>query len=541
MLRTVNFNLFILLVFFNTAIATQKSLKQFLNDSKSISGKSIINQIEFGRSVANLGDLDGDGVNDITVGAPEENGHGVILILFLNTDGTVKSYQKIKPGQSGFNGILDIDDRFGISIANLGDLNNDGIIDIAVGAECDDDGGDMRGAIWILFMNTDGTVKAHQKISATEGGFNGNLIDGAEFGFAVENIGDLDNDGIIDIAVGAVGDDDGSFMRFVGSVWILFLNSDGTVKLHQKISNTQGGFQGDLFPFNAFGSSITNLGDLDEDGINDIAVGAEGDCEGSTHGLIGAVWILHLNSDGTVRSNQKINTIHGGFTGKLQDLGLFGSSVCNLGDLDKDGIIDIAVGAKWDDGSGDNRGAVWIIYLNKNGTVKTCSKISETEGAFTGNLNDNAEFGASICNLDDFNSDGIVDIAVGSPGVEGSGAIWFLYMNSDGSVKSNEDIITAIANKNLDDSKSMNYYLANNYPNPFNSSTVIQFNLPSDEYVTLKILNSRGQEIATLIDNPLKSGTYNISWEAKDHSSGIYIYNIRTETFCQSKKMILIK
>ena len=67
-------------------------------------------------------------------------------ILFLNTDGTVKSHQKINDTRGGFTGILDDDDRFGRSVASLGDLDGDGVGDLAVGAWLDDDGGPERGA-----------------------------------------------------------------------------------------------------------------------------------------------------------------------------------------------------------------------------------------------------------------------------------------------------------------------------------------------------------------------------------------------------------
>jgi len=129
-------------------------------------------------------------------------------------------------------------DHFGISISQIGDLNNDGIMDIVVGAYKDDDGGLDRGAVYIIFLNDDGTVKSFQKISDTAGGFDDVLHDGDEFGRAIANIGDLNNDGIMDIAVGA--DDDGGQDR--GAVYIIFLNDDGTVKSFQKISGEEETF-----------------------------------------------------------------------------------------------------------------------------------------------------------------------------------------------------------------------------------------------------------------------------------------------------------
>ena len=107
----------------------------------------------------------------------------------------------------------------------LGDLDGDGTPDLAVGARRDDDGGTNRGAVWILFMKSDGTVKAHQKISDTQGGFTGVLDDSDNFGMAVAGMGDLDGDGTPELAVG-VDNDNGSPVGGTdrGAVWILFMN-----------------------------------------------------------------------------------------------------------------------------------------------------------------------------------------------------------------------------------------------------------------------------------------------------------------------------
>ncbi len=147
---------------------------------------------------------------------------GAVWVLFLNNNGTVKSHQKISDTEGGFTGMLDDGDSFGSSVASLGDLDGDGVGDVAVGVTLDDDGGTSRGAVWILFLNTDGTVKSHQKISDTEGGFTGILDNLDSFGQSVASLGDLDGDGVGDLAVGAARDDDGGFDR--GAVWVLSLD-----------------------------------------------------------------------------------------------------------------------------------------------------------------------------------------------------------------------------------------------------------------------------------------------------------------------------
>jgi hypothetical protein len=323
---------------------------------------SFRNRDQFGRSLERLGDLDGDGVPDIAVGAARDDdgglSRGAFYVLFLERDGTVKAQQKVSSVAGGFTGVLDDFDEFGRSIANLGDLDGDGVIELAVGATGDDDGGaDWKGAVWVLFMKRDGTVKSHQKISMAEGGFRGALGGGDLFGFAAASLGDLDGDGVVDLAVGTPKDDDGGVRK--GAVWILFLKPDGKVKGHQKISDVGNGFG--LNPGDEFGSAVAGIGDLDGDGLPDLAVGAILD-DGDGHDN-GAVWILFLNANGTVKSKQKINDLEGNFFGGIGNDDWFGSATGYLGDLNGDGKGDLAIGARFDDDFVANSGSVYLVFL----------------------------------------------------------------------------------------------------------------------------------------------------------------------------------
>ncbi len=80
---------------------------------------------------------------------------------------------KISAGEGGFGGHLDPGDFFGAALAAIGDLDGDGVTELAVGSPGDDDGGTNKGALWILFLNRDGSVRSYQKISDTEGDFDG--------------------------------------------------------------------------------------------------------------------------------------------------------------------------------------------------------------------------------------------------------------------------------------------------------------------------------------------------------------------------------
>lgn len=170
------------------------------------------------------------------------------------------------------------DDLFGISVAGVGDLNQDGVTDLIVGAGGDDSGGSGRGAAYVLFLNSNGTVKSHQEISGTDGGFTAAIDDSDRFGWSISNVGDLNGDEVIDVAVGARGDDDGGQSR--GAVHVLFLNTDGTVKSHQKFSDTQGNFTATLDRLDSFGTSLANLGDVNGDGLIELGVGTFLDDDG---------------------------------------------------------------------------------------------------------------------------------------------------------------------------------------------------------------------------------------------------------------------
>jgi len=86
-----------------------------------------------------------------------------------------------------------------------------------------------------------------------------------------------------------------------------------------------------------------------------------------------------------------------------------------------------------------------------------------------------------------------------------------------------------------------NYTLEQNYPNPFNPSTIIRYSIPNNEFVTLKIYNILGKEIATLVNQKQSGGTYEINFDASNLTSGIYFYQISTSDFNQVRKMMLIK
>mgnify|MGYP006178922207 CR=1 FL=1 len=83
--------------------------------------------------------------------------------------------------------------------------------------------------------------------------------------------------------------------------------------------------------------------------------------------------------------------------------------------------------------------------------------------------------------------------------------------------------------------------LTQNFPNPFNPSTVINYQIPADNFVTLKVYNLIGEELLTLVNSYQQKGSYTVKFEADKLSSGIYFYKIRYGNSAITKKMILKK
>lgn len=392
--------------------------------SERSGGPLLANSDFFGSAVASLGDFDGDGVNDLLVGADRDDTGGVdrgaVYVLTLNPDGTAKGQLKIGNETNGLGTLAD-NDGFGSAVTSLDDLDGDGVTDIAVGASVDDTNGTDRGAVYVLTLHPDGSVKSSLKLASGMQGVP-TLANGDFFGRSLTSIGDLDGDGLRDLVVGASGTGSvGGYDR--GAVYVLLLNADGSVKHSTTIAHQRNGGPS-LGNSDYFGASVASLGDLDGDGISELAVGATGD---DTSGSAtpgngrGAVHVLHLKSDGTVLSSVKIASATNDGPA-LQDSDGFGSSLTSVGDLDGDGVADLVVGAAGDDTEGHTRGALHVLTLNADGSVKGRLKLA-SGSAGTPLLADYDRFGGAIASLGDLNGDGVAELAVGAVGDDTGGVL----------------------------------------------------------------------------------------------------------------------
>lgn len=416
----------------------------------------------FGSAIAVLGDLNRPGdppapstfaiaVGETQAEIPGQNNPGVVRILFLDAGGAVLpgSIKTLNPPSGAAH------KTFGDGLAYLGDIGTSSNPAptpraLAVGYPFHHGNGFRQGAVWILFLKSDGTIATSQIISDEGdpappddgGGFKaagGNLDNDDNFGVAVAAMGDINGDGFHEIAVGANGDDDGG-VESTGAVWIVSLKSSGRVQSQQKISPLHGGGP-TLIEQEQFGHSLCYFGDLGVGALSPRAL-AVGAIHGSgTTSEFGTLRILFLNANGTSLGGAKITHGQGGFPAVLHADDRFSWDVAKLPDLDGDGTPECVVGAPNDDDAGNGAGALWLFHLHSTGTVKTDPKprkitessITMPQGCFTGDLNSVEtfdSFGEAIA-VADVQGDGGIDLFVGTQrdddgGAAGSnrGAVW---------------------------------------------------------------------------------------------------------------------
>jgi hypothetical protein len=259
------------------------------------------------------------------------------------------------------------------------------------------------GAVYILFMSKNFTVNSYERISGERTGNQSDplnvplmsFVNNANFGYSVTNVGDVDGDGVTDLAVGAPG-------SYVGSVFILFLTRNGTVKGSPVlIREGHGGgppqsYQG------RFGSTVAGVGDWDGDGVPDLAVTAGDAAAGSSK-----MYVMIMRKNGTVKSYSTIGFGLGGGPAFENQYSNFGHTITVLGDLDKDNVTDLAIGARFntDPGGEESSGAFYICFMNRNGTIKSFVKHGDVLGDPRMPATHGDECGGGLANIGDLNHD----------------------------------------------------------------------------------------------------------------------------------------
>ena len=316
----------------------------------------------FGEAVAGGGDADRDGVPDFVIGAPYEYSSfgGVPEVgaayVYSGADG------RLLWRREG----CDFPDRFGSAVAWTGDLDGDGASDVMVSAiQASPNAVPFAGSVYVY------SGLSGQLIWQLDGQANSEF-----FGTAVAGAGDTDGDGVDDLLVGAWNASPGG----LGQAGSAYLYSGATGALLRRWN----GVAQDEF----VGQSVADAGDMDGDGLADVLIGAPHAASwlGSVFAYSGATGALLLRVDGSQGSSG------------------FGGSVVGLGDLDADGVRDVAVGASHHFVIGGAFGAAFV-YSGGTGVL-----LGELLGPEHG-----SQFGAFMASAGDGNEDDLEDLLVGAP------------------------------------------------------------------------------------------------------------------------------
>jgi len=233
-----------------------------------------------GRSVSSAGDINNDGFDDIIIGAPyADSMTGETYVVFGKSAGYTASLDlSALDGTNGFviNGI-DEDDLSGGSVSSAGDINNDGFDDIIIGALDAEPNGDWSGESYVVFGKATG-YSASLELSSLNGtnGFVINGIDGGDSsGGSVSSAGDINGDTYDDIIIGADGADPNG--DWSGESYVVFGKASGTYSASLELSSLNGtnGFVINGIDANDYsGRSVSSAGDINNDGFDDIIIGA---------------------------------------------------------------------------------------------------------------------------------------------------------------------------------------------------------------------------------------------------------------------------
>ncbi|KAA3608088.1 MAG: hypothetical protein DWQ01_13510 [Planctomycetota bacterium] len=413
----------------NAQCSVPGSVKSGLKLDSTNTGLNLIPDGHYGRGLTYLPDLDGDGFGELVATSRMAPGGGTergeVYFLSLNPGAGYPLIYTLNSNHPMLSGLISNMDRFGSRLANLGDLDGNGYPELAVGAELTSCGSNS-GRAYVLFLNS---INGGLVTSVHTFDCNTVPIVGGRFASDVGGA-DVDGDGEKELLVGQYFHQ-ANGKNQIGKVWI-FDWDDGTnaFSLLSEITEGVGGFPFILEDGDKFGTSVEGIGDLDGDGLEEIAVTANTTDVpfGPDHG---AVYILFMNGDGTVRSARKhTSATTPGITSF--DAEALGSSLANLGDLDGDGLPELGVGVPQRNTDAGNEGAALILFLDAKGGVRGVRELSNLHGCLPSVNAFRDEFGTEIQALGDQDGDGITDIAVSAAigTANGStGHVFLLHLN----------------------------------------------------------------------------------------------------------------
>ena len=351
-----------------------------------------------GFSVASAGDVNGDGFDDILIGARSNDDNGIQSGRVYLFYGPVSGSLSATTADAIIEGAAF--DEIGRAVAPLGDVNGDGFDDIVVGSDIA--GGGSRGEIFIF----NGPLSGTRSVASADATITGSF-DNESFGASIASAGDINGDGVNDIIFGAPrfplnGAGTGRAYLFFGPVSGSLIATQANAIIFGEAVNDD------------FGVSVAGGKDINGDGVPDVIVGAD-----QLFANVGAgkAYVFY----GPLSGNIQAANAGAILTGEV-DRDLFGTSVTSVGDFNGDGISDVTVGAP-DNGAGGARpGRAYTFFGPLSGTIAAANADSIVTGS------DQDELGMSVAG-GDVNGDGAPDLIVGAPqfttGAHGYAAVYF--------------------------------------------------------------------------------------------------------------------
>ena len=402
-------------------------------DLRSIEGFGfkIVGESEFdaaGGSISGCGDINGDGLSDVVVGASaanrSDNGHpaGASYVVFGRVDGMEIDLASLEPDQ-GFR-IMgeESQDLSGSSVAGVGDFNGDGFKDLAIGAAMAEGGGAQGRGVGYLVFGREGAWPTELDLRELDG--IGIRISGARegdaSGISVSGAGDINGDGFSDLIIGAVGVDRDENVFSNGASYIVFGSADPESIDLGALQRGSGVRILGAQEFDASGRSVSGAGDINGDGFADVVLGAS-TASRDARFQSGASFVVLGSATLASEVEIDLNTLaeYQGFeiTGAAaRDTS--GFSVSGAGDFNGDGLADLLVGAAGVDRkiNEPDAGAAYVIYGSANIGPIDLSRREDNRG-FTRIIGANAGDSAGVvAGAGDVNGDGFADIIIGAPG-----------------------------------------------------------------------------------------------------------------------------
>ncbi|HEX8802608.1 MAG TPA: hypothetical protein VF743_00405 [Acidimicrobiales bacterium] len=362
-------------------------------------------------------DFDGDGLEDVAIGVPGESvgsvvAAGAVNVLYgapagLSGAGSQLFHQDV--GDIG--STAEAGDGFGLALAT-GDFDGDGFADLAVGAPGEAVGSAAEaGAVNVLFGSADGLTATGSQL-ITQATLGGGATSGAGelFGLALA-AGDLDGDGVDDLAIGVPFGN-----ALAGSVHVVFGAAGGlgagraTASFHQD----SPGLADTAEAFDEFGAALA-VGDFNRSGVADLAIGVPGENVGTVTAA-GGVHVLFGRTTGINGTSSQFFTQATPGVGSDPEDGDFFGAALGAGDFDGGGFVDLAIGVPNESvGSVPGAGALNLLEGATGGLTTTGSQVLHQN---VGDIGSTAEPGDAFgwaFGTGDFDGDGLVDLAVGVP------------------------------------------------------------------------------------------------------------------------------